>query len=155
MARRIGQYFTDDEFECGCGCGAKLVHLRLVEILDAVRGKLGVGVQVNSGVRCRAWNKHVGSKYPNSYHVPRSMQVDGSAIELGLAADITLSRHSHRQPINILRLYALLESLSRPTAIGLGLYPSWCHIDVRGLCGGPGGSPAPARWEVQFPFPRL
>lgn len=149
MTKRIGQYFKDDEFVCGCGCGSKLVHLRLVEILDAVRGKLGVGLRVNSGVRCPSYNKHIGGK-PNSYHQPQQTAVDGSILDLGFAADITYSIFSYRQPINITRLYVLLERLSRPTDIGLGLYSSWVHIDVRGEMGKPA-----ARWEKRFPWPRI
>jgi len=149
MTRWVGKYFTDDEFECQCRCGANLVHLRLVEILDKARRKLGVPLEVSSGVRCMLHNRSVGGR-PNSYHQPQTLAVDGSKIDLGLASDITFAQRHLRQPINIIRLYTLLESYARPTSIGLGLYPTWVHIDVRGVVG-----KSPARWDESFPWPRL
>ena len=83
------------------------------------------------------------------------MDIDGSRLDLGLAVDVTFAIRSQRQPINILRLYMLLESYSRPTPVGLGCYPTWVHFDVRGLFDAPGGRPAAARWSQGFPFPRL
>lgn len=149
MTKWVGQYFKDDEFACQCRCGAKLVHLRLVEILDSARKILRTPLEITSGVRCLKHNDDVGGK-PNSYHKPQAFAVDGSSLDLGFAADVTFARAHQRQMINIARLYMALEKAGRPTNIGLGLYKTWVHVDVRGLIQQPS-----ARWESGFPWPRL
>ena len=144
----MGKYFKQAEFACKCGCGAQLVHLGLVDILDSVRQAVGVPIEITSGVRCYRHNQDVGGK-PSSYHIPRTMRVDGSLIDLGLAADFTYQKRSHRQPINILRLQILAEKFST-SPVGVGIYPTWVHLDVRGEHGR-----SRARWQESFPWPRL
>jgi len=137
----VGKYFDDSEFACP-ESGLCEVHPRLVEILDAIREKVGTGIRINSGVRSPEHNRKVGGKSA-SLHLPRS--------GIGHAADFTFSVWSLKNPINICRLYMLAESLARPTDIGIGLYPTWVHLDVRGLVMPP---MKPARWD-KFPWPRL
>ena len=138
---RVGKWFNEREFMCPC-CGKTGAHPRLVEILDLVREKVGVGIRITSGLRCKKHNAEVGGR-SSSLHLPR----DG----ITHAADFTYAAPSSKGQLNITRLYMLAESLARPTDIGIGLYPTWVHLDVRGLV-----TPAmkPARWD-KFPWPRL
>lgn len=155
MTKWVGKYFKDDEFVCR-GCKTGLVHLKLVEILDATRKMLGTPLEITSGVRCHEpgrciRNSESGGR-PNSLHIPQTLAVDGSKMDLGLAADVTYSKHSQRQPINIARLYITLERASRIVGVevGLGHYTSWVHLDCRSLIGKPS-----ARWEEHVHWPRL
>ena len=157
MTKYVGRFFTDDEFVCR-NCGTGRVHQRLVEILDAARTALGP-LEITSGVRCHdpgrcTHNRDIGGR-KSSYHIPQTTAVNSGHIDLGLAADVTFSRRSLRQPINILRLYITLERFAHPAPIGLGIYPTWVHIDVRSLATGRGATPGAARWEEHFPYPRL
>lgn len=147
----VGQFFKADEFACSCNqCGRWEVHTDLIEIADLVRGKLGVSLQVNSGVRCgppNDRNKAVGGR-SNSLHLP------SGATHVGHAADFTFSNPTFRSnPLNILRLYVLFESFSRRLdyGVGLGLYGGgFVHFDVRGALGFKA-----ARWDQGFPWVRL
>ena len=83
---KIGEYFDDYEFSCNCerhevdenghNVLDHIIDKRLVDLLDAIRERLGVPVTINSGYRCPEHNAEVGG-VPNSYHTQ------------GLAADIT------------------------------------------------------------------
>lgn len=124
----IGKYFEEYEFACTCerhegdGYGHnKLDHLidkRLVDLLDAIRERLGVPVYITSGYRCEAHNEEVGG-VRNSYHTQ------------GLAADITYDG------IDVDYLAAIAEECG---ADGIGRYydQDFVHVDVRGYA---------ARWS--------
>jgi uncharacterized protein YcbK (DUF882 family) len=75
--KKLGKYFTSDEFECPCGkCDIQQIDEGLIGKLDTTREKYGKAIRVNSGYRCPAHNKAIGGK-ENSSHMA------------GLAADIT------------------------------------------------------------------
>ena len=75
---KIGIHFDDYEFACSChrhevdeNGHNKLDHIidkRLVDLLDAIRERLGVPLYINSGYRCPEHNEEVGG-VPNSQHV--------------------------------------------------------------------------------------
>ena len=143
LARQIGKYWKSSEFECSCGCGKDEIHPAIIDLADKVRGHLGVPMQCNSGVRCADRNKAVGGR-PNSMHLPKGI------LRQGHAADLTFSAPALRDRINLLRLYVLLESHGRKHGnLGLGLYDSFIHVDVRGQLGLNSG-----RWN-EFEWPRL
>ena len=144
----VGAYFKRSEMACSCGCGRSNVDPKLIELADKVREALGVGLQVSSAVRCKDWNKQVGGR-DSSLHLP------AGALHQGHALDLTYAATVQRNPINILRLYCLLESYGREYGpLGLGLYSGphgggFVHVDTRGALGLKAG-----RWE-DFAWPRL
>lgn len=142
-----GKYFKASEFACSCGrCGLTAVRPELIAILDKTRAHLGVPLQINSGVRCPTRN-HLVKGVSTSLHLPSGKGKE----EMGYASDVTYSNPALRNPLNMCRLYMALESFGRPISLGLGCYPSFTHVDVRGLLGR-----AAARWcDKHFAFPRL
>ena len=121
----IGQYWKAEEFDCPCcKTGGADMDRTLISILDIVRKTINPpgGLRCNSGYRCNQHNIDVGGK-PESYHRKH------------MAADITYARPALRNQPNILRLYITLEDVARrhcPNGVGLGLYNTFVHIDVRG-----------------------
>ena len=150
------KWFKAREFECRCGkCGLDQVHERLLNLLDKTREQLGVPLRINSGVRCGEgkgqfnYNQQIGGT-SNSAHLPYSAGKGKGRGLVGLAADVTYSASSQRSPLNMTRLWLALEANGRPVSLGLGLYPSFVHVDVRGIIG-----KSAARWEDKyFPWPR-
>ena len=125
---KIGTYFDDYEFACKCGRHGydsdgrpildHVIDKRLVDVLDAIRERLGVPLYINSGYRCPEHNAEVGG-VSNSQHV------------LGTAADITYDG------INVDYLAQVAEECG---ADGIGCYyhQDFVHVDVRGYA---------ARWN--------
>ena len=100
------------------------MDLTRISILDIVRMTINPpgGRRSNSGFRCDRHNTELGS-FPESYHRKH------------MAADITYARPALRNQPNILRLYITLEDVARrhcPNGVGIGLYNTFSHIDVRG-----------------------
>ena len=143
----VSKWFKTSEVACDrpasrCDCSEETVHPAVLEIADAARTELGVGLAVFSGVRCPEKNQQCGGR-PSSLHLPK----DG----VGHALDLSYARRSLRSHQNMLRLYILLESLSRQHGgCGIGLFGTFIHIDVRPKVG-----MKAARWEEKFPWPRL
>ena len=125
------------------------VRPELVKILDKAREHLGVPLRINSGVRCDNHNLAVGG-VSTSLHLGHPLK-GKVADRVGYAADVTYSNAALRNPLNMCRLYMALESFGRPISLGLGLYPSFVHCDVRGLLGRKA-----ARWaDKNFGWTRL
>lgn len=112
------KYFLDKEFVCKCGCGTGGINPALLPILDDVREKFGV-TTVNSGVRCAKHNKAVGGA-PKSQHVLKN------------AADIKVRGVKPE----VVHAYLIKKY---PDSLGIGLYNSFVHVDVR---------PWKARWDL-------
>lgn len=113
------QYFDRKEFQCNCGCGFDTVDTDLLEVLIDVRTHFHAPVIITSGCRCEYYNEEVnGSK--NSQHL------------YGTAADIYVVGKSSKE------VYEYLEELPYADLLGLGLYVTWVHVDVRGT---------KARWD--------
>ncbi len=129
----VATEFACDRPESPCDCGFIDIHPELVTIADNLRECLGVPLRCSSGVRCEAKNRSVSGS-PRSLHLPTG--------GVGYALDLTYFRPELRTPLNVARMALTLESLCRDRDIGLGLYRTWCHIDIRGVLGMP-----PARWE--------
>jgi len=114
----MSKWFKDSELACNgdecqglCNVGEG-VNSRLMEVLDAIREKLGKPIYINSGYRCPVHNKFVGG-VPNSQHVE------------GTAADLSYDG------IDVDYLAQIAEECG---ADGIGKYWSqgFVHIDVRG-----------------------
>lgn len=105
------KYFKREEFACNCGCGFSTIDYELAEVLDNLREHFGQPIEITSGCRCPTWNKLSGGE-SKSKHLE------------GIAADIKVRN------VNPKLVYSWLDAIY-PTKYGLGVYPSWVHIDVR------------------------
>lgn len=111
-------YFDSKEFACNDGSvspyGEMNVVMELVELLNHIRELYGKPIVVTSGYRSPAHNKKVGG-VSNSQHI------------YGRAADIKpLSKNAS----DIAQLQFIC--LSANPKGGVGLYDTFCHVDVRG-----------------------
>ena len=107
----ISKYFTRKEFECKCGCGFAAVDVELLQVLVLVRKHFGLPVIITSACRCERHNVAVGGTV-NSKH------------KLGIAADIQVKGVDPTEIFDFLHGHA-------PNKLGLGLYDTFTHIDVR------------------------
>lgn len=116
---RLSEHFESKEFACQC-CGAKgpqpdeRVSPVLIEALEELRHLAGgKPVHIKSGYRCAARNAAVGGS-PKSQHLQ------------GMAADIRING------MDYVTLYHLAHCVLAFFNGGIGLYPKWVHVDVRG-----------------------
>ncbi len=108
----LSQHFNRREFTCKCGkCGQDTVDHRLVEVLEWLRQKTGAPITITSGNRCYEYNMAIGGS-PRSQHL------------WSKAADIQVKGWSPEA------VYDLLDK-QWPDDLGLGVYRSWVHVDVR------------------------
>ena len=101
-------YFKQSEFKCPC-CGEIIVSAYLIHLLNIIREPLGKPMIINSGYRCKKYNKKVGGK-------------ESSAHLRGTAADIKCTNSTDRYSIVSL---ALASGFKR-----VGVYNTFIHIDV-------------------------
>ena len=104
----IDKNFNLSEFECQC-CKRVMIHSDLLKLLVKLRRSIGQPILVNSGYRCKPFNKQVGG-HPNSYHL------------YGMAADIYIKNYS----IEDLAVRADIVGFT-----GIGIYDTFIHVDVR------------------------
>lgn len=104
---QLGEHFNLGELASRDGADFVIVHPDLVRLLEAIRAEFGV-IHVNSGYRTPMHNDRIGGK-PCSYHI------------MGMAADI-VSRKATPAAVG-----KLAENLG---AGGVGIYPSFTHVDV-------------------------
>jgi len=109
---RLSKHFDSKEFDCRCGCGKNLTSPLLVEELEKLRKiLLGRSIHVNSGTRCKEYNKKVGGKQ-------HSQHLLGTAADIVVAGIVPSAVHS-----TLLHLF--------PNKYGIGKYASFTHFDVR------------------------
>lgn len=107
---QLSTHFNRAEFTCHCGCGASNINMALVELLEQIRVAVDEPIHVLSGVRCEHHNHHVGGAR-HSQHV------------LGNAADIFVDGLTPK---------LLLKFIEQKFEVGgMGLYPTFVHVDVR------------------------
>lgn len=110
------KYFRREEFRCKCGkfCNGFPVEpdTTMVRYADAIRERLGVPLNVNSGIRCPQHNANVGG-------VSNSQHVLGTACDLGAPAGITPEKMAR-----------VAEEVIGNTG-GIGIYDWGIHIDSR------------------------
>lgn len=110
-SKKLSANFTVKEFACKDGSDAVLTAPRLVMVLQSIRSHFGVPVVIHSAYRTPQYNK----------------QVDGVAHSqhcYGTAADITVRG---QKPVDV----AAYARKIMPDWGGVGIYGSFCHIDVR------------------------
>jgi uncharacterized protein YcbK (DUF882 family) len=108
--------FSRNEFACkGTNCcgGSAPVHPALVWGLQELRDKAGVPLTLSSGFRCVRHNERVGGERQSQH-------------TLGLAADVLVPEGWSAE-----RLAELAESVQVFHEGGIGIYPTWVHVDAR------------------------
>jgi hypothetical protein len=109
------KYFSKKEFACKCGkCGGypAEIDMGMVKIADLIRERLGKPVGVNSGLRCRDYNRAVGG-------VDSSQHLFGTAADLGCPNGVKPER-----------MAAIAQEIMGDTG-GIGVYSWGIHIDTR------------------------
>ena len=109
--KQLSAHFKVREFACGDGSDAVLVAPRLVMVLETIRAHFGTAVTINSGYRTPQYNTEVGG-VAHSQHC------------YGMAADISVRGQA---PATV----AAFARQIMPDWGGVGVYDSFCHIDVR------------------------
>ena len=110
-ALQISRNFKVREFACKDGSDTVFINLKLVAVLQDIRDHFGKAVNVTSGYRTDAYNKKVeGALY--SQH------------KYGGAADIYINGVTPKEIYNYV-------NNKYPEELGLGLYTSFVHVDVR------------------------
>ena len=105
------KHFTRKEFACKCGCGQDTVDYELVTVLDRMREYFGVPIIINSGNRCKKYNKKVGGKKNSQHLVSKAADVVVSGVDPEIVRDYLELRY--------------------PDRYGIGRYATFTHIDVR------------------------
>jgi zinc D-Ala-D-Ala carboxypeptidase len=112
----LSRNFNRSEFACKgedcCGHSAP-VHPDLVEALQALRDRIGKPLSITSGFRCNRHNQAISGE-DHSFHT------------LGMAADVACP-----DGIGPEELAALADGIELFHQGGIGIYPSWVHLDVR------------------------
>lgn len=67
--------FEAYEFTCKCGCGYNDIKIKLVNVLQVLRNRLGLVIKIASGCRCAAHNKNEGGSATSSH-------LDGWAVDI-------------------------------------------------------------------------
>ena len=110
---KLSTNFKVKEFACKDGSDTILISSELVTLLQKVRTHFGKALYINSAYRTEVYNKQIGgSQY--SQH------------KYGMAADIRIDGVTPK------KVAEYLETLI-PNKGGIGIYKTFCHIDVRSV----------------------
>ena len=109
----ISTHFNREEFKCKCSydCDFSVVDIELIRILEEVRQHYGKPVTINSACRCEKHNSEIGGS-------------DKSQHKLGRACDIVV------KDVHPDRVFHFIDD-RYPTALGLGQYGTFTHLDTR------------------------
>ena len=110
-SKALSKNFKVKEFACSDGTDTVFVSPDLVTVLQKIRDHFGKAVVINSGYRTEAKNKAVGGAAYSQH-------------KYGTAADIHITGVTPKQ------IAAYAETLLPGTG-GIGIYGSFCHVDVR------------------------
>ena len=112
----LSKNFSRSEFACKgtncCGHSAP-VQPELISALQALRDQLNLPLNITSGFRCNRHNESVGGA-ARSFHT------------LGMAADVACP-----DGLTAEDLAQAAETIPAFQQGGIGIYPSWVHLDVR------------------------
>ena len=107
----LSENFKVREFACKDGCKFVVVSKILIQVLQALRQKIGEEIYINSGFRTPTHNKAVGGSLL-SYH------------QYGMAADIRAKTKTPEE------LYEILDEMLGGWG-GLELHDTFVHVDMR------------------------
>ncbi len=113
--KNVSPNFKVKHFACKDKSDVVLINPHLVELLEKIRSKFGKDIVVHSAYRTPSYNRSLSGAAKYSQHM------------YGNAADITIPGHSPRE------IYDWVNSFHQG---GLGIYPTFTHIDVRDKIGG-------------------
>ena len=108
---KLSQNFKANEFRCKDNSDVIFIAPELVDILQTIRNHYGKAVHINSAYRTPTYNKKVGGA-TYSQHL------------YGTAADIRINGVKPKD------LAAYIETLM-PNYGGIGIYPTFVHVDIR------------------------
>lgn len=112
----MSKNFSRSEFACKgtncCGNSAP-VSPELISALQDLRDQLNLPLSITSGFRCNRHNESVGGA-TQSFHT------------LGMAADVSCPDGMTAED-----LAQAAETIPAFQQGGIGIYPSWVHLDVR------------------------
>jgi uncharacterized protein YcbK (DUF882 family) len=109
--KKVSTNFRVREFACNDGSDPIFIDSKLVTILQKIRTPSGRAVTINSAYRTPTHNRSVGGSELSQH-------------TFGRAADIKINGVSPE------KIAAYAEKLLPGTG-GIGVYKSFCHIDVR------------------------
>lgn len=115
---KLSANFKVNEFRCKDNSDVIFIAPELVELLQRIRDHYGKAVNINSAYRTPAYNKKVGGATYSQH-------------QYGTAADIRINGVKPKD------LAAYIETLM-PNYGGIGIYPSFVHVDIR---------PTKSRWN--------
>ena len=106
------EYFKIEEFDCR-HCGANIIDVSFVDMLDELRHLYGKPIIITSGYRCPEYNNQISSTGPNGPHTT------------GQAADISVARKD---------AYELLKLAFELKFTGIGIHQKgngrFIHLDT-------------------------
>ena len=105
---KISRHFNLQEFQCPC-CKRVILHSELLLKIIKLRLLIKEPIYINSGYRCISENSKVGG-VPKSFHL------------FGMAADIS---------VRTISIPELLYFAEKAKFGGIGIYPTFLHVDVR------------------------
>lgn len=111
--KSLSENFTVGEFACKDGSDMILISMELVELLQKIRDHFKAPVTINSAYRNHCYNKKVGG-------------ASGSMHLYGAAADIRVKGVAPKD-------VAAYAELLMPNKGGIGIYPTFVHVDVRAV----------------------
>ena len=114
MSKQLTKNFSSDEFDCKClakgeACSAPSMNLGFVSKLQLIRDSLGGPILVNSGLRCKSYNRDVIGGATRSKHLT------------GNAADIHVLTEYRR--------FLILTIAIKAGMTGIGIYGRHMHLD--------------------------
>ncbi len=111
---KLSKNFALNEFACKDGSKEITIDYELIEKLQQFRNVLGKPIKVTSGYRTVTYNKKIGG-IATSHHLT------------GKAADIKVSG---------IKPLELAREADKIGFLGIGVYPTFTHVDVGGSVAG-------------------
>jgi uncharacterized protein YcbK (DUF882 family) len=108
---KLSANFRVREFACNDGSDVVFIAPELVTVLQKIRTHFGKSVTINSAYRTPTYNKKIGGETYSQH-------------QYGTAADIVVKGISPK------KVAAYVETLL-PKKGGIGIYPTFTHVDVR------------------------
>lgn len=108
---------TSDVIQCPC-CGKGSASLALLILLEHLRMHFNAPVSITSCARCAEHNAKVGGSKRSEHLIDENGLSDAADVKVAGIRPNIVAKHLRELP------YANL--------LGIGVYNSWVHVDVRG-----------------------